>query len=333
MSNQQTVLVLSDIHYAGPLERQRPGYESRAVSNPLLRGLLKAWRYFIWLRDPFAHNHLLDRVVQQPHPVDHVVALGDYSCDSAFVGVSDDAACQSARTCLDKLRQRFGPRCHAVVGDHELGKLSLFGGQGGMRLASWHRAQAELGLEPFWRVEAGRYVLMGVTSSVIAFSVFEPEALPDERAEWHRLRSEHLEAIRRVFEALRPDQRVLLFCHDPTALPFLWQEDVIRARLPQLEQTFVGHLHTNLIIWKCRLLAGMPTIRFLGNAARRMSSALSQAKLWPLFKVRLCPSLAGSELLKDGGYYLVTLDQDARAPARFELQRLSRRPTQRIGKT
>src|SRR5262249_42766204 len=145
-----------------------------------------------------------------------------------------------------KLRQRFGTALHATIGDHELGKISFLGGLGGMRLASYHRTVRELGLERFWRVELGRYVLIGVTSSLIALPVFEPETLTEERSEWRRLSEEHLGEIRKAFSALQPEQRVLLFCHDPSALPFLWREEAVRTRLSQLEHTIIGHLHSNL---------------------------------------------------------------------------------------
>jgi hypothetical protein len=148
--------------------------------------------------------------------------------------------------------------------------------------------------------------------------------LPAERPEWERLRTEHLAEIVRAFEALLPDQRVLLFCHDPTALPFLWREERIRARLPQIEQTVIGHLHSRLVLWKSRLLAGMPRIRFLGHAIERFSAALNEARCWRLFRVRLCPSLAGIELLKDGGYCTLELDPEARRPAQFRFHRLPR---------
>ena len=327
MGTKRSFLVLGDIHYAGPEEQTRRGHESRAVANPFLRLLLRIWRHFFWLRDPFAHNHLLDYVIRQARPVDGVISLGDLSCDSAFVGVSDDAASHSARLCLQKLRQRFGPRVYVTIGDHELGKMSFFGAQGGMRLASWHRAHSELGLEAFWQFEIGRYALIGVTSSLIAFPVFSPESLPGEREEWRRLRTAHLERIRAAFSALRPQQRILLFCHDPTALPFLWQEKVVRARLPNLEQTIIGHLHTRVIFRKSRLLAGMPAIGWLGNSARRMSTALNQAKCWRPFKVRLCPALTGCQLLKDGGYYLVNLDEAAESPPQFEFHPIPWRDT------
>ena len=324
MAQRRTILIVSDIHYACEAEQQRRGHESRIILNPLLRGAVQAYRHYIWLRDPFAHNHLLDDFLVRADSPDLVVTNGDYSCDTGFIGLCDDAAFESARQCLGKLRDRFGPKLQSVIGDHELGKMSLFGGKGGFRLASWHRATRELALQPFWQREAGNYVLLGVTSSLLAFPVYEPEALPDERKDWQTLRKAHLSEIRRAFATLKPEQRVLLFCHDPTALPFLWQEGTVRSRLPQVEQTILGHLHSNLLFRKSQWLAGMPTIRFLGNSIRRMSHALSQARCWRQFKARLCPSIAGIELLKDGGYCELRIDECASQPAQFHFCPLRR---------
>jgi hypothetical protein len=191
-----------------------------------------------------------------------------------------------------------------------------------MRLASWRRAREELGMPPFWQIEIGNYTLFGFVSSLVALPVFDADMLPAERPEWERLRAEHLAEIRGAFAALRPSQRVLLFCHDPTALPFLWREEAVHARLPQIEQTIIGHLHSNLVLWKSRLLAGMPPITFLGHTVRRLSTALSAARYWRPFHVRLCPALAGIELLKDGGYCTAELDPEALRPARFRFHRL-----------
>ena len=318
------ILVLSDIHYACAAEQARRGYEHRAVDNPLLRLALRGYRHFIWLRDPVGQNHLLDKFLDRTGSPDLVIANGDYSCDTAFVGVSDDAACQSASECLAKLRGKFNARFRATFGDHELGKTSLAGGKGGMRLQSWHRSLTDLRLEPCWQVEVGNYVLIGVVSSLVALPVYEPDALAGEVAEWRRLREAHMADIRRVFDTLRPEQRVLLFCHDPTALPFLWEEEYVRSRLGQVEQTIIGHLHSELFLWKSRRLSGMPVIRFMGNSVRRFSTALSGARHWKPFNLRLCPSLAGIELLKDGGYFEVELDEDARVPARWEFRPLPR---------
>jgi hypothetical protein len=320
-----TLGILSDIHYAAAAEQARGhDYELREIHNPLRRALARLYRHYIWSREPLHKGHLLDQFLECGAAFDYVIANGDYSCNTAFVGLSDDAACQSARECLGKLRQRFGANLRATFGDHELGKLTMFTSNGGMRLASWRRAREEVGLEPFWQLEIGRYVVIGIVSTLVALPVFEPDMLPAERPEWERLRAEHLAEIRRAFETLQPGQRVLLFCHDPTALPFLWREESVRAKLPQIEQTTIGHLHSNLILWKSRLLAGMPPIRFLGHTVQRMSTALNEARYWRPFHVRLCPALAGIELLKDGGYCTLELDPEARHPVRFRFHPLHR---------
>ena len=193
-----------------------------------------------------------------------------------------------------------------------------------MRLASWHRARSELGLEPLWRLEIGRYVLLGVVSSLVALPVFESDTLPAERPEWQRLREQHLAEIRRAFATLDRSQRVLLFCHDPTALPFLWREETVREHVLQIEQTIIGHLHSNLILWKSRLLAGMPRIGFLGHTPRRLTSALREARRWRPFNVRLCPALGGVEITRGGGYLTAELDPERRQPARFQFQFVAR---------
>ena len=125
-----TVAILSDIHYAGPAERARgKDYELRAIANPLLRAVARVYRHLIWMRHPLDQGRQLDRFLAEVGPVDYVVANGDYSCDSGFVGVSDPAAGQSAQECLGKLRAKFGDRARFTIGDHELGKLTLFGGR------------------------------------------------------------------------------------------------------------------------------------------------------------------------------------------------------------
>lgn len=325
MSRPVTLAILSDIHYPGPAERARgEDYEYRGIQNPLLRHAFRVYRHFIWMRHPLRQAPQLDRFLREVGEVDHVIANGDYSCSTAFVGLSDDASFQSAAECIGKLRARFGAKLHLVFGDHELGKLSFLGGRGGMRLAGWHRSVNELGIQPFWQLDAGRHVLMGVVSSLIALPLFGADVLPEEKPEWERLRVLHLEQIRAAFAALPSDRRVLLFCHDPTALPFLGREEAVRAKLPQIEQTIIGHLHSNLYLWKSKMLAGMPVIKFLGPTGKKLSSALNEAKHWRPFRVRLCPSLAGIELLKDGGYFIVELDAAAARPARFHFHRLKR---------
>jgi hypothetical protein len=86
-----------------------------------------------------------------------------------------------------------------------------------------------------------------------------------------------------------------------------------------VEQTIIGHLHTRLILWKSRVLSGIPPIRFLDRNVSRFSSALHEAHHWWPFRVRLCPALSGTELLNDGGYYTVQIDPTANQPARIHL--------------
>jgi hypothetical protein len=200
--------------------------------------------------------------------------------------------------------------------------MSLFGGVGGMRLASWHDSINKLGMKPFWEIGIGKIRLVGVVSSVIALPIYISETCPGERKEWEQLRRDHLEQINLFFNSLKPNEKIILFCHDPTALPFLLEQPAIQTKISQIEQTFIGHLHSELFLWKSRLLAGMPEIRFLGNGIRRMSAALRQAQCWSQFKVRLCPSLAGIQLLKDGGYYRLHIDPEGQSPIRYERFRL-----------
>ena len=211
-----TIAILSDIHFAGPGECARSeDYELRIIANPLVRAVARAYRHLIWMRHPLEQGRQLDRFLAEIGPVDYLVANGDYSCDSAFVGVSDPAAFQSAQECLGKLRAKFGDRARFTFGDHELGKLTLFGGKGGMRLASWHCATRQLGLQPFWKFSVGNYLLIGVASPLIALPACQPDVLPEEWPEWERLREAHLAEIRAAFDDLQPEQRVLLFLPRP----------------------------------------------------------------------------------------------------------------------
>jgi len=319
-----TLAIVSDIHYASAAEQARGhGFELAGLRNPVKRAALRIYRNVVWIRNPLGMNYLLDRFIAAAGSADYVVCLGDLACDSAFLGLSDDAAFQSARECLDKLHRQFGDRVLVVLGDHDLGKISLAGDRGGMRLASLERAGA-LGLRTFWRIELGRYVLIGVTSSLVALSVFEPDLLGTEKQVWRQLREQHLAEIKKAFDELAQDQRVILFCHDPSALPFLRQHHSVQARLGQIECAVIGHLHSELVLWKSRLLAGMPQIHFLGHSVKRFSTALHDARVWWDFNVKLCPALAGIELLKDGGFYEVKLDAAAISPAEFNFQRIPR---------
>jgi hypothetical protein len=319
MDGRARFLICSDIHYASELEKQRVNYEINAISSPGQRLLVRFYRRYIWLRNPFGHNHLLERVLKPPFEPDWVVANGDYSCDSAFIGVSDPAALASAKECLGALRGRYSERFSAVYGDHELGKVSLCSGKGGLRLRSFELAQSDLKLEPIWTKRLGHYVLMGITSSLVAMPVFQRETLDEERAQWQEIAREHLSDIEQNFNSLRPNDRVILFCHDPTALPFLAEIPAVRARQSQIERTVIGHLHSPLILRQSKLLSGIPKITFCGPTVLRNTSALSRAKAWRAFNILLCPSLPGLQLTKHGGFYEMELDPQARTPARFQM--------------
>jgi len=325
MSRRFHIAVISDIHYAGPREQaEGDDYETRGIKNPLLRFALGRYRKHIWLRYPLRQNGQLDRFLAVVPAADFVVANGDYSCNTSALGLSDDAAMESAQACIGKLRSRFGDRLRINFGDHELGKLRLLGTRGGLRLKSWQRGLAELGAQPFWRLDLGQYVLFNCVSTLVALPVFDHDILPAERDAWFKLREQHLAEVRAAFASLRPDQRLLFFCHDPTALPFLAQDEVIRAKLPQIERTIIGHLHSNLYLRLSQLLAGVPVIRFGSHSIQRMSAAVNQARRWKPFRVMLCPSLAGIELLHDGGFFTVELESEAKPPARFRFHPLRR---------
>lgn len=330
MADTLTIAVISDIHYAGEAERKRGGTELEVVRNPLLKAGVFLFRRFVWLKDPTAQNHMLDRAIQAAKEADFVVANGDYSCDTAFVGVSDDAAFESAENCLTRLREASGDRLLITMGDHEIGKMSIFGGVGGPRLESWERVRHDLEIEPLWTRQLGSYLLVGIASPVVAFPAYEPEAKPEERPIWWRIRDNYMRELSALFSGLHPKQRVILFCHDPTALPFLHDQKAIRERIHQIETTVVGHLHTPMIYGVSRLLAGMPQIDLLGNTVRRHSEALNKADCWPLFKPQLCPSPSGSQLLKDGGICKLTLDMEGTDPVRARVMRLPTGPNEAL---
>ncbi len=315
------ILVFSDVHYACEAERARGHTESKVISNPLLKLPVWFFRRFFWQGAPMAQNHFLDHVLASTsgnHNFDLVVVNGDFTSDTRFIGVADDAAFESAKICIEKIKSVFGDTFQPVYGDHEIGKMSLFGGQGGPLIRSWRRTKDELGIEPCWRRQLGNYVVMGVTSTVLAQPVYEAEMLSEELDEWNSIREQHISEINVILEDLQPEQRLIIFCHDPTALNALIHDTHLQQKLNQVETTFIGHLHSPLILSAARMLAGMPTIRFLGNSIRRMSQALNAAREWECLNLRICPSINGIRLLRDGGYYTLSLDPAAKSPVKYE---------------
>jgi hypothetical protein len=324
----------SDIHFAGPIEQARgEDTDLLRIPNPIQRTALRCWRHFFWMRHPLGNNSLLPTFLHQAqdHGCTHAVINGDYAADTASLGLSDPGTFESASLCLDLLHQAFPNRLRLVLGDHELGKLSFFGHYGGLRLESWHRATRDLQIQPLWTWNIGAYRLIAVTSTLVALPLFARDILPAEQADWEMLRAEHLNAISRAFEQTDARQRILLFCHDPSALPFLETLPAVRQRLLQLELTVIGHLHSEWILWKSRVLAGMPRIPWLGSSIERMSAALRNARTWQRFRVRLCPSLAGIQIERGGGWVLLELDPSGSTPCRWNRHRLQRPKTQHPG--
>lgn len=320
------IFIVSDVHYAGPREqRHGPHYEFAKVKPSLAKMAATLYRDLIWMRNPLGNNALLDEFCSHAGRADLVVANGDYTCDVSGFGVSDDEGRESVLLCLGKLSGHFGARLQVIMGDHELGKISLLGDHGGLRFNSWLRATMDCSLQPFWRVELGRYVLIGVTSTLLGLPLFRADAMEVEWPAWERLRADHLVEVRAAFESLQARQRVLLFCHDPSALAYLWQEDVVRAKARQIEHTVVGHLHTNLLLWKARLLAGMPPVGFLGVSVKRMTTGLNGARCWKHFNVLLCPSLAGIQLMRGGGFLVLDLDETGTRALRVERHAMRRK--------
>jgi hypothetical protein len=322
-SHRKKVLILSDIHYACEAERSRGSTESKAISNPVLRVLVWLFRRFMWVGAPMSQNHFLNHILEEiaENPklnLELVVANGDFTSDTKFIGVVDDPAFESAQIALNQLRTAFGDRFQPVYGDHEIGKMSLFGGKGGPKIKSWQRAKDELHIPPCWSREIGNYTLLGVTSTVLAQPVYEAEMEKSELEEWGKIRQQHLSDIDCVLTKLEKHQRLIIFCHDPSALNFLINDTCLHQKLHQVESTIIGHLHSPLILSAARMLAGMPTIHCLGNSIRRMSQALHEARQWECLKLRICPSVNGIRLLRDGGYYILSLDPTAKSPAEFE---------------
>ena len=288
------------------------------------KAALAAYRDHVWLREPLLKNYLLDRFLDRAGSPELVVANGDFSCDTAFVGHTDPASRQSAEECLGKLRGAFPAKLLTTMGDHELGKVSMAGRQGGLRFDSYQVSERDLGIPGFWERDFGAYKFIGIASSVIAFPVLEAEALPEERHLWQSERERMLEAFHSSLGSLKPGQRVLLFCHDPTALPFLAEDPVIGKSADRIETTIIGHLHSPLVFWKARMLAGLPPIPWFGTTVLRITKALRRARLWKLMKPRLCPALAGVELLKDGGWLTLDLDLAGHEAMKITRHRLPR---------
>lgn len=306
------ILIASDIHYASAGEKAEGENELSIIGNPFLKLFAKVFRHYFWMRHPHSHNDKLLKFLAIAPDTDLFVGCGDYSCGTGNIGVQYPSAYASVSECLSLMRQRFGHKMLAICGDHEIGKMSLFGGKGGLRLASWRIGQEKLGIRRIWHRQFDSWRLIGLSSPPIILPNIRKEILPEEREEWETIRKEYLREIESHMNLVTPDDKVILFCHDPTALPHLAELPVIQHLLgrKRIALTIVGHLHTEIILKASRLLSGMPHLTFLGNSASRMSSALKKAKIWKSFNLVLCPSLAGCQWAKDGGWLELELNNN-----------------------
>ena len=317
------LLIVSDLHFASAGEKIRQHSDQAAASNLVQKLITRIWGHYFWLRSPCDHNHRLAEILKLEPERDWLIANGDYTVDNAFVGVSDNASHESAAECISQIRAAAPGRTLLNIGDHDLGKKSLFGGEGGLRIKSLERMTQSLGVPLVWNREIGPRVMIGIASSVAALPVFEEEILPEEKASWNEVRHDLLSQVRRIFEQLSPLQRIILFVHDPTALPALFQEPSVRARLSHIEATVIGHLHSPRVLMTANLLHGVPAISWLGLTTRRYTRALNQGRCWRDFKVVLCPSPTGMQIFKDGGYLTLNLTDDTSVRPVFERKRLA----------
>ena len=317
------ILLLSDVHYACAAERLRGDYEARTINHPLLRVLLGAYRRHVWCKDPLSQNRYLTDFLAVATQADLCLGLGDYTCDSAFIGVADDAAMQSASICLNRLRNHFGDRFRGLIGDHDLGKQSLSGRVGGMRLESWQRCCGPLQLESVLHQPVGKVHLVGMNSSLLTLPACWMDFEADQRAAWLALRDRHLQALKGILDGIPGDHRILFFMHDPTGLAMLLEHDWVRRCLPRLDGTWVGHLHSPWVFKASRWLSGMPRIRCMGNAVTKLSAALQQRHLWEPFKVRLVPAPGGIEIAPQGGYGDLRIDPEGKLPPDFCIRPLA----------
>ena len=112
------------------------------------------------------------------------------------------------------------------------GKKSMFGGVGGMDLASYDRCLRELRLSSLFYRSLGRVHLIGMNSSLITLPSFEADCDPDQLSSWYALREAHLEDLQACIQKIPEGERLLFFLHDPSALPFLSAFPWIRRCFP-----------------------------------------------------------------------------------------------------
>jgi hypothetical protein len=259
------------------------------------------WREEAFLR---ALVHIAD------YKPDWVIANGDYGGDYGGIGVSDDATFHSAAGVIRAIRKVFHEQCRFVFGDHDLGKYSTLLRGGGIRLRSLELGEQRLGIPSFWHEVDEDYHLIGLNSSLITLDLFLPEALTHEIPEWERRRKQHVEEVSETFARLPGRSRILLFCHDPSALHALSHIRPVRNRIKQIEMTVIGHLHAPGLLKLARLVPKSASQwRPKYPVARIIADGLKGVASWRMFKPVVCPSTFGAGHHLRGGVLLIEKDE------------------------
>jgi hypothetical protein len=162
----------------------------------------------------------------------------------------------------------------------------------------------------------GDFHLIGINSSLFGLHLFLPEALEDEVPEWHRRRVEHTREVCEAFDGLPERARVLLFCHDPSALAVLRRFPSVQMRIHQIERTILGHLHTPALLALVKLLPKIPKVNPKYPVARIIAHSLRDARTWKMFNPILCPSTFGTGKHVSGGLLFVETTRGGELVAR-----------------
>lgn len=316
--------VISDIHVLGPGEHER----DREVEASLGAGrgwMRTGWRHFLhrarrrfWNWHPESRRTCFLKALEEMHAYDPdwVIANGDYGGDALGVGLSDEATYESAAGVITLIREIFPDQCHFIFGDHDIGKYSTGLRQGGIRLESLDLGEQKLGIRSFWQEQVEDIKIIGVNSSLITLDHFLPEALKDEIPEWQRRKAEHEELLTAAFAGLRKEDRVILFCHDPSALGVLIENPAIEKCLSQIEMTVLGHLHEPRLLTLVQRLPVVPSWKPKYPVARIISEGIKSARTWARFNPIICPSPFGTGHHLAGGVLFIEEDKSRRLVVR-----------------
>ncbi len=313
--------VISDFHVAGPKERVRSASSYHDIGNGLhplkrkwRRGLHRA-RARLWNANPEWRSEAFLRALDcvSGYKPDWVIANGDYGSDQGGVGVSDEATFESASGVIRTIRRTFHQRCRFIFGDHDLGKYSTLLRSGGIRLKSLNLGEEVLGIPSFWHELDDGYHLIGINSSLFTLDLFLPEALAEEIPHWRERRARHIADVCETFSRIPSKGRVILFCHDPSALHALSELKPVRERLPQIDMTVIGHLHSPGLLKLARLVPQRASAwRPKYPVARIIAHGLKGVGSWKMFKPVVCPSTFGTGHHIRGG--LLFVEKSASGP-------------------